>query len=484
MSARRWLWITVAALTIARFWLAGRCELLPEEAYYWTYAQHPALGYFDHPPMVAWTVKAGTLLLGDTERGVRLVNMLLWVGSCLLLWLTARHWFDERVATWSAWIFVVLPIFLGVGFIVTPDGPLVFFWMLTLYALTRALQQPRYWFLAGVAFGAALLSKYYAVILAPSLVWFLLLSPKYRFWLKRWQPWAAVVLALLVFSPVIIWNSQHQWASFAFQTTRTVGQKGSTLAKVGTFWAMQLAVVTPVGLVALAAAAARGIRRGWFGHEDAWNFATSFSLPVFALFVAASVKTGVHVNWTAPAFLSLSMAAAAAFLEGRAWWRAGAWALAVMAVVATVLGHVILATGKPARIAYNHTGGWRTLATRVGEARRELAAQTGQDPFVIGADKYNIAAEAGFYLHLPGQCVNLFAVGERGLGYRYWTDLQLLEGRPAVAAMFGRQEKTLEELRAHFERLDVKPSQPVGMFGTKQQEVTLAYCYGYRPARP
>ena len=156
MSARRWLWITVAALTIARFWLAGRCELLPEEAYYWTYAQHPALGYFDHPPMVAGTVKAGTLLLGDTERGVRLVNMLLWVGSCLLLWLTARHWFDERVATWSAWIFVVLPIFVGVGFIVTPDGPLVFFWMLTLYALTRALQQPRYWFLAGVAFGAAL----------------------------------------------------------------------------------------------------------------------------------------------------------------------------------------------------------------------------------------------------------------------------------------------------------------------------------------
>ena len=134
MNARRWRWVTVVALTIARIWLAGHTELLPEEAYYWTYSKHPALGYFDHPPMVAWTIKAGTWLLGDTERGVRVVNTLLWVGSCITLLRTTRLWFGARVAVWAAWLFVLLPIFVGVGFLVTPDGVLVGWWMLTLYA--------------------------------------------------------------------------------------------------------------------------------------------------------------------------------------------------------------------------------------------------------------------------------------------------------------------------------------------------------------
>src|SRR5207249_9824652 len=92
-----WLVTAVVGLTGARLWLAGQTELLPEEAYYWTYAKHPALGYFDHPPMVAWIIAAGTWLLGDTERGVRLVNTLLWVGSCVTLFRTARQWFGERV---------------------------------------------------------------------------------------------------------------------------------------------------------------------------------------------------------------------------------------------------------------------------------------------------------------------------------------------------------------------------------------------------
>ena len=84
-------------------------------------------------------------------------------------------------------------------------------------AISRALQTERtgFWLIAGVAFGAALLSKYYALLLAPSLLLFLLRSSKYRFWLRRWQPWTALALGLIVFSPVIFWNAHHDWASFA-----------------------------------------------------------------------------------------------------------------------------------------------------------------------------------------------------------------------------------------------------------------------------
>lgn len=475
--------LVVAGLTGARLWFSGQTELLPEEAYYWMYAQHPAFGYFDHPPMVAWIIRAGTHVLGHTQTGVRVVNMLLWVGTCATLFATARCWFGERVALWTAWLFVLLPVFVGAGFIVTPDGPLVFFWALTLYALTRALQsdRTRYWPLAGVALGGALLSKYYAVLLAPSLLWFLLLSPKYRGWLRRWQPWATLALGLAVFSPVILWNAQHDWASFAFQSARTISQKGSLPEKVGMFWLMQAGVLTPFGLVLFAAAAVHGVKRGWLGRDDAWNFAMSFSLPLFLLFLAASFKTEVHINWTAPAFLSLSIAGAAVFLEGTSrGWRAGAWAFGLTGLAVAALFHSSLAYGKPEPLAYSHAGGWRALAERVASARRELTQRTGQDPFIIGADRYYLASELGYYLDDPHDCVNVVAVGGRGMSFRYWTDLHQFEGRPAVIVISGQTERVLAEASEYFERLDEPVSVPVSSRGGRRGAVTLVNAYGYR----
>ena len=53
--------VMVTVLTLLRLWLCGILELLPEETYYWTYSKHPALGYFDHPPMVAWVIGLGKI---------------------------------------------------------------------------------------------------------------------------------------------------------------------------------------------------------------------------------------------------------------------------------------------------------------------------------------------------------------------------------------------------------------------------------------
>src|SRR4051794_25936798 len=54
----------IALLLLLRFVWAATIDLSPQEAYYWNYAMHPAFSYLDHPPMVAWVIRAGTLLLG------------------------------------------------------------------------------------------------------------------------------------------------------------------------------------------------------------------------------------------------------------------------------------------------------------------------------------------------------------------------------------------------------------------------------------
>ena len=62
----------VAYLLLLRLVFSGVADLLPEESYYWNYAQHLDFGYLDHPPMVAWTIWLGTAVFGDTEFGVRI----------------------------------------------------------------------------------------------------------------------------------------------------------------------------------------------------------------------------------------------------------------------------------------------------------------------------------------------------------------------------------------------------------------------------
>jgi len=100
---------------VLRLSLCGIIELLPEETYYWTYAQHPAFGYFDHPPMVAWIITAGTTLFGDTALGVRIVTFVLWGVTAVLLFLTGRMWFGRRTALVATLFFTLLRFMSGWG---------------------------------------------------------------------------------------------------------------------------------------------------------------------------------------------------------------------------------------------------------------------------------------------------------------------------------------------------------------------------------
>ena len=487
--------LTVTVITGVKLFCAGRLELLPEEAYYWTYSKHPALGYFDHPPMVAWVIGLGTAGFGQTEFGVRVGTILLNLAASLLLYFTGRLWFGQRAALWAVLLFNLVPIFVGSGLLATPDEPLLFFWLATLYALMMALRTRHtvYWVTAGLMFGGALLSKYYALLLAPSLLLFLLLAPAQRFWLRRPQPWIALALALLVFSMVIFWNAQHQWASFLFQSTRTAKMSGHQLVDIGSFWLTQVIILTPLVFGLFVMTVACGLRRAWRQREERWIFALCFSLPLFLMFVAASSRTGIHISWTAPAFLSLSVPAASVFLEGAnsarrnvaVAWRVGGAITIVFCILSilVVLGNFLW--DGATIFAYSRAGGWHELATEVDIAADKLARKTGQQPFVIGADKYAIAAELGFYLDIPAEeCVNVFALGQQGLGYRYWTDLNELRGRPAVAVLtritkVHQEDDSLAVVRQHFDRTDEPQRIQVPTIGRHWRILYLVNCYGY-----
>jgi 4-amino-4-deoxy-L-arabinose transferase-like glycosyltransferase len=67
-ASRQWLVaaVLIAAFTTLRVIYANAFDLRNDEAYYWTWSKENVLSFLDHPPMIAWFIRFGTAIFGDT----------------------------------------------------------------------------------------------------------------------------------------------------------------------------------------------------------------------------------------------------------------------------------------------------------------------------------------------------------------------------------------------------------------------------------
>src|SRR5207302_3527909 len=154
----------VLAITLLRvLWLVYQpADLYPDEAQYWFWAQHPALGYYSKPPLVAWLIALTTGLIGDNEFAIRLSAPLLHAGTAVFVYAIGTRLYDSRVGLWSALAYASLPGASLSAFIISTDAPLLLFWAAALYAFIRAREDggAGWWAAVGIACGLGLLAKY------------------------------------------------------------------------------------------------------------------------------------------------------------------------------------------------------------------------------------------------------------------------------------------------------------------------------------
>jgi dolichol-phosphate mannosyltransferase len=458
----------------------GSVELLPEETYYWNYSRHLDIGYLDHPPMVAWLIRAGTAVFGQSQFGVRAGALCCGVITSVYVFRLTRNLFDEATALAALVLVQVLPYFFFSGLLMTPDAPLAAAWAASLYYLERALVAGRSeaWWRAGLSLGIGAISKYSIGLLAPVILAFTLWDRPSRRWWRRWEPYVAALLAFAVFSPVIIWNAQHEWASFAFQTSRRLAE--APRFALHKLVASALILITPIGVLAVAAAWMRGNADanlagntggntgGNAGGNAARrrlfvNLGVLVPLAVFALF---SLRHEVKLDWTgAPWIAALPIIAAGMVSSGaasglRAWIRA-AWppTLVVMLLLYgaglhyLVLGIPGIGYGKHIELV---PVAWHDLSRRIAAAAAAIRTETGSDPLIVGMDRYAIASELAFYgteasrSALQTSSVHLF--GGIGLMYERWTPPELQEGRTLLLVAWDPAELTGKEIESHAER--------------------------------
>jgi 4-amino-4-deoxy-L-arabinose transferase-like glycosyltransferase len=431
------LGLVVASLAL-HVALAGALALAPQEAYYWQYARHLDLSYFDHPPLAAWTIRATTGLFGDGERAVRLAATLHAALFALFFYRAGRRLFGPRAAALAVVAGLTTPI-LAIGqAIITPDAPLLSGWAAALYFTVRALDEERGpWLLAaGAAVGWATLGKYTGWLLAPQIFLALLLDPAGRRLLRGPWPWLALVLAAALFAPVVVWNARHGWASFGFQ----FGQRGADLdgfsfGRLARFLGLQGLAVTPLLFLGLLAAMGAALRR-W--RERPYRLCALFFFPAFAGFLAVSPFMWVKGNWLAPAWPA-ALLAAAALVQARAaaLARPAAAALGVAVAGTAYLHLVMFVPWLPFPPQDDVITGWKELAVRV-EAERARLSEPG---FVLGCG-YKPASELAYYLPGRPETYSQTAMREPGLQYDYWYDGRALEGREGILVLDRRDWRT------------------------------------------
>lgn len=442
----------VLAFVGIRLVYAAMIQLVPDEATYWVWSRHLAASYFDHPPMIAYLIRAGTYLLGHQELGVRFGGVLMAAGSIVVTVGIARRILgNDRGALWVALIWATSPLLAIIGLIITPDTPMIFFSVCALaiaidIAHQDDLESPHDstwrrgvvpWLLFGVLCGLALLSKYTAILLPASVVAALLLSPKGRIHYRRPGIYLAGVVALAMFSPVIWWNWKHHWASFAFQLHH--GMSGSQDAAdgaaplgrtlqffkdLGIYVGGQFFVWTPTLFVASVIVLVSYWRRHRTLAQVDRVLLWAGTVPLAFFGVMYLRSHGGEANWPAFGYFPISLLIGRWMLEKPSERRTGLVRGSIqLALGILIVIHVIAVprvTQKLLSLKYrmphaiSDTVAWRDFGRAVGQ-------QAYQNGLPLVANRHEVAAEASFYA--PGQpdvwCVS---VGSRPTAYDYFDD--------------------------------------------------------------
>jgi len=324
--------VAIAGLTLLRLALGIYLPLSFDEAYYWLWSKHLAASYYDHPPAIAYAIRLGTLILGDTPIGVRLVVLLLSVVASLAVWRSAAILLgDARSALLACLYFNLTLMVAAETMAATPDAPALEMAALLLFVLARLVESGhgRWWIAIGATGGLCLLSKYTGFFLGAGVLFWLIATADGRRWLPTVWPYAGGILALLVFAPVIWWNAQHDWISFRFQFGRAASG-GLTTRYFGEFLLAQAALASPFILILGGAGFMRASKLGSAARPIA--LCAALVWPALVYFVVHATHDRVQGNW--PSFLFPALALLAAYGAQQIW--TGRFARGLMAVSRTL----------------------------------------------------------------------------------------------------------------------------------------------------
>lgn len=465
-------------------WVLG---LSGDEAHYALYAAHPALSYYDHPPLVGW-VQWPLVALGAPDGVLRLIPELLWLGTALLVHALAQRLHAlarpaagsaQAAGLWAVLAYSLAPLLHVLGIGLLPDTLLMFFTAALMLQTLRLLDEAQAqrlgnWLGLGALLGLAGLAKYTAIFAALPVAACLLAAHGPGL-LRRAAPWLALLLAVLLVLPVFIWNAQHDWASFRYQLHHGAGSHWRVGQLVGFLLAQLL-------LYPLLLWGAFGLRRrvlGGGGLRAPWGWLLGFALLPFAVLAYLSGGGSSLPHWTAPAWVALApwvgIGLAALWASGR---RRLIWVLGTVQALFCVVLYVFLLTAGPTWLRnegasepvnpFTDFYGWDTAGARA----QQLAREHQVDRLVV--QNWTLASRLAWYARpLP---VHVIAPGQDQ--FSFWSG-ELPRGASALLMDWSQMAYKLPLGPGQFERCEPVDSFAVERAGRPIARFSFYRCHGW-----
>jgi 4-amino-4-deoxy-L-arabinose transferase-like glycosyltransferase len=483
-----------AVIRVALDWLIGPSV---DECYAVVMSRRLALSYYDHPPLLFWIPGLAARVAGsESPLVVRLPFIAIFMGTTWLLYRLGALLFGERAGLWSA---VTLNLALFFTFSaaawVLPDGPLLLWSVAAAVCLAKAVldeppQRPRatlWWMGFGLCSGLALLSKYHAVFLLAGAGLFLVTSARHRHWIRRPEPYLAVALAGLLFLPVILWNTNHGWASLRFQGNRAVPLEPGQDATLVDSVLGQAAWMLPWIWIPLLGVLLGALRRGP-REPGRWLLLCLGIGPIVSFTLVAALGRRGLPHWQAPGYfmlLPLLGARVAERLERReVWTRRWLWfSAAGLASVLTILASHV-STGWVARVAPSALGRgdptddlvpWNPVVAQLHNWGYPKAG------VAVAAASWADAAKLAYAL---GPDVAVGSVGPDPRGFEYALSQESLVGRD-VLLVARRRAGAMEPMLLYAPYFDrITPVGSVPLLRGNREAVTVSVYRGEKLRRP
>lgn len=295
-------------------------QLQDDEAYYWVFSKFLSWGYFDHPPLIALLIKIGTVFLPG-ELGVRIFPLFLTTLSLIIT--------EKLIESKSPFLFYAvclsLPVLQIAGFVAVPDIPLIFFTSLFFFVYRSFTKSNSLWdsILLGLTMAGLLYSKYQGILV----IFFTLLSNIKL--LKRKGVYIACITALLLFTPHLVWEYNHDWISIRFHFFERNTEQydfGVTIE----YLLGQLVVAGP--LAAIIVFTGTFLFRTNNLAEKAMQYS---AIGIFSFFLISTLKGRVEANWTSPAIVPM-IVLTHNYLIGHIKWRRWLYRLLPLTVMLTM----------------------------------------------------------------------------------------------------------------------------------------------------
>jgi 4-amino-4-deoxy-L-arabinose transferase-like glycosyltransferase len=457
-----------------------------DEAYYWAWGFHPALSYYDHPPLLSWVQGALRATLGRSLLVLRLPAALATVGTVVVLAWIARRMAPAGRGLWAAVAAALLgtPLLLLFTSLAWHDPLLVFFVVLSGALLVDFLAEvagggrgrSSSLFLGAAALGLAGLSKYSAVFVALGVAIAIVTDRRLRPLLLDVRLWAAAALTLAVVSPVILWNLEHGFASFRFHLVeRQRLSQGIHLRP-----AAVVAFVVPTLLLAPTLTVATILALRERPPPDPWAEAyRRVALSVFgastAFFLGLSLFSWSFYYWNLAAYVLLVPPAALALAARPRLMRAHL-AYGVTAAALLVAHAVVIPLSAPFPFIQDDDSkephGWEEIGRAVA---LELARSPGAFP---ATTDYRSASHLAWALGTADVAV----ISEHRSQFDYWLDPRCAGGT-AVLVTDSRAPMT-PGVAERFSRVRHLASLPVDRLGIRLKTYELWAADGFHAPEP